>query len=53
MDFNDYHVYDSPKGVLQAIEQSLDLILEENIDLYWIEGTWMLIGVRNLEIYEA
>jgi hypothetical protein len=48
MDFNDYHVYGSPKGVVNAIAKETDEILRNNIKLYWIEGTWMLIGVRNL-----
>jgi hypothetical protein len=50
MDFNDYHLYGSPKGVVNAIVELIDEISKNKIKLYWVKGTWMLIGVRNLGI---
>ncbi len=42
----DLSVYNSPKGVLEAILELKKIILENNIDLYWIEQTWILIGIK-------
>ncbi len=50
MDFNDYHSYGSPKGVVNAIAELIEEISQNKIKLYWVKGTWVLIGVRNLGI---
>lgn len=36
----------STHGVLEGITASLDAIKREDIDLFWVENTWLLIGHR-------
>ncbi len=39
-------VYESPLGVITAINQLLPEIKRQGVELFWIKDTWILIGIR-------